>query len=136
MEVIFAQPRRSADGQPPNAGKEAKRAMGSWSGAEDAASTCMLWCSVAIGALVQGEPPENVSCLLLRQICKGSSEMTSLRHGDEEKPASVKLRCIERGRETEKNEHYSGTALLYNPASKNILRDPNCCKQNRCCRHG
>lgn len=29
-------------------------------GRADAASTCALWCTIAMGALVQGQPPEQV----------------------------------------------------------------------------
>lgn len=37
----------------------------------DAASTCTLWCTVAMGALVQGQPPERVR-LRLRLVCSRS----------------------------------------------------------------
>lgn len=29
------------------------------------ASTCALWCAIAIGALVKGSPPESVSIILV-----------------------------------------------------------------------
>lgn len=71
VEVIFAQPPRRHGSavtvlvQPPDAEKETARVTGSWGGTEEAASTCTLWCSVAIGALVQGHPPEQVKFLVL-----------------------------------------------------------------------
>lgn len=49
-------------------GLEAEAGVGSSRGegqerqrGSDAASACTLWCTVAIGALVQGQPPERVS---------------------------------------------------------------------------
>lgn len=38
---------------------DARDGSGEWGGG-DAASACALWCSMAMGALVQGQPPEEV----------------------------------------------------------------------------
>lgn len=65
MRVIFASA-AGADGvdqervQAPNVEHEIQDQQVS-----DAASACMLWCSVAIGALVEGHPPERVSCFFV-----------------------------------------------------------------------
>lgn len=68
-----AEAERSESPTPTAAAKAAKEERGMGMGARDssdgdqerwrgpdAASTCALWCTVAMGALVQGQPPERV----------------------------------------------------------------------------
>ncbi|CAM9792541.1 unnamed protein product [Ectocarpus sp. 13 AM-2016] len=59
MEVVLVPPVGAEDVAP-------KRPAGAWGKSEprqgtDAASTCTLWCAVAIGALLQGQPTERVT---------------------------------------------------------------------------
>lgn len=58
MQVVLVPPVGAEDVAP-------TRPAGAWGKSEprqgtDAASTCTLWCAVAIGALVQGQPTERV----------------------------------------------------------------------------
>ncbi|CAN0368393.1 unnamed protein product [Ectocarpus sp. 12 AP-2014] len=62
MEVVLVPPVGAEDVAP-------TRPAGAWSKSEprqgtDAASTCTLWCAVAMGALVQGQPTERVTVYL------------------------------------------------------------------------
>lgn len=70
MRVILASADRADDvdqecAQASNAEEETEEQQ-----AADAASACMLWCSMAIGALVQGQPPTRVRCCSAFHKCK------------------------------------------------------------------